>query len=273
MQTYVISLARRPDRRAHIIGQLDKAGINYEIFDAIDGRDLDLTDAQLFDPETVRTDTTFDSACYGCALSHLELYRRVIAQGLERAFILEDDLDLPTDLGALLDAIAKHMTGAEVVLLNFHLVGKSYNACRVTKAGAVPLPSSRLLVQVADSGVPGSTGAYLITREACARMARTVLPIRVQPDDWAFFQKESAIDRLRCVVPMPVDNSVAVRTTKETYPPGSIRARVLDAANIGRIPILYQALALRRRRGLRRHWRPGLTEFIEDLPESGLPRL
>jgi glycosyl transferase, family 25 len=268
MKTYVISLARRPDRRAHITGQLDKTGIDYEILDAIDGRDLDLRDARLFDPVAVSSDTTLDSSCFGCALSHLEIYRRMLEEGLEKAFILEDDVNLPADLDALLDAVAKHMTGAEVVLLNFHLVGKAYEACRVTRTGSTPLPSNRLLVEVVEGGFPGSTGAYLITRDACTRMARIAVPVKTQPDDWAFFFREGAIDHLKCVVPMPVDNSSAIRTTKETYPPGSIQARILESVNSARIPVVYQALALRRRWGLRRHWRPGRTEFVEDLPGS-----
>lgn len=269
MRTYVISLARRPDRRAHILAQLSKTGIDYELVDAVDGRQLDMTDEQLFDPATLHTYPDFDSSCVGCALSHLEVYRRVLDEGHERAFVLEDDVDLPADVGALIDVIAEHMTGAEVVLLNFHLVGTSLEACRVTKAGSIPLPRSRLLVHVVDGGFPGSTAAYLITREACARMVKTVLPVRTQPDDWALFYSEGTIDRLRCVVPMPVKNSLAVRTTKETYPPGSLQERVLEIANSARIPILYQALALRRWWGLRRHWRPGRTEFVEDLPGGG----
>jgi glycosyl transferase family 25 len=266
MRTYVISLARRPDRRAYILSQLSKTGIHYELIGAVDGRDLDLTDARLFDQVAVRTDTTLDPSCFGCALSHLEIYRKVLDEGLDEAFILEDDVELPVDVGALLEAVAPHMKGAEVVLLNFHTVGKTYEACRVTKAGSIPLPASRLLVQAVDGGFPGSTGAYLITREACERMMKAALPVRTQPDDWALFYREGAIDRLRCVVPMPVKNTVAVRTTKETYPPGSLQERALELVNNNKIPILYHALALRRWWGLRHDWRPGRTEFVEDLP-------
>jgi glycosyl transferase, family 25 len=260
MHAYVVNLDRAPDRRAHIMAQLGKTRVHYEIVDAVDGRDLDLTDTRLFDPTVVGT-STFRPGAAGCALSHLAVYRRVLDTGLDKALILEDDVALPADLNALIDAIGQHMRGAEVVLLNFH----SRQPCRITRAGSIPLPTSRLLVQVVDEGQPSSTGGYLITREACARMVRTVLPLRVQPDDWGFFQREGAIDRVRCVVPMPVTNSEVFRTTIDYYRPGSLQARVREAVASARIPVLHQALALRRRRTFRRLGWTGRTEFVEEL--------
>ena len=246
--------------------QLGRTGVHYEIVNAVDGRDLDLRDTKLFDPAV---DSSFSPGIFGCVLSHLDVYRRVLDDGHEVALVLEDDIVLPADLGALLDAITQHMIGAEVVLLNFH----SDEACRITKAGSVELPSSRLLVQIVDKGSPWSGGAYLITREACSRMVRTVLPVRSRADHWARFYREGAIDRVRCVVPMPVENSVVLRTTKDNYRPGSLQARVLEAVASTRVPPLHQALALRRRRHLRRYVKSGRTELVEEFPGGGLPPL
>jgi glycosyl transferase family 25 len=244
------------------MAQLGKTQINYEIVNAVDGRDLDLSDTQVVAPVFAATITAHPGVV-GCALSHLEAYRRILNDGLEIACILEDDVVLPTDLGALIDKITPQMSGAEVVLLNFH----SREPCRITKLGAAQLSSSRLLVHVADRGQAESTAGYLITRAACARMVKTVLPVRTAADSWGFFCREGAIDRLRCVVPMPVVQSPALRTTLSYYRPGSIYASVREAVASSRVPILYQALAFRRRR----HWRRsaiGKTEFVEDLLAS-----
>src|SRR5215467_4672455 len=184
MQAYVINLARSSERRAHIVDQLSRTQINYEIVNAVDGRDLDLSDTRIVDPAFAATSAAYPGAV-GCALSHLQVYRRILGDGLERACILEDDVMLPADFGVLTDTIARHMRGAEVVLLNF----QSQGPCLITKTGAVQLPSSRLLVQFVDEGQAASTGGYLITREACARMVKTVLPLRAQPDDWAFYHR------------------------------------------------------------------------------------
>jgi glycosyl transferase family 25 len=260
MQAYVINLARSPDRRAHITAQLGKTQVNYKIVNAVDGRDLDLSDTRVVDPAFAAANVTH-LGVVGCALSHLEVYRRILDDGLEIACILEDDVVLPKDLGILIDAITGHMRGAEVVLLNF----QSPEPFRITKAGAAQLPSSRLLVHVVDEDQAESTGGYLITREACARMVKTVLPVRTVADSWALFHREGAIDRLRCVVPMPVVQSPVLRTTMSYHRPDSLYTSLREAIASSRLPILHQALAFRRRRHLGRR-AVGRTEFVEEFP-------
>ena len=264
MQTYVINLARSPDRRAYIVAQLGRTKVNYVIVNAVDGRDLDLSDIRVVDPVfAAKCVAQSHPGVVGCALSHLEVYRRILDDGLEIGCILEDDVVLPTDLGVLTEALTRHMSGAEVILLNF----QSPEPCRITKEGAEQLPSSRLLVNFADEGQAASTGGYLITREACARMVKTMSPARAVADDWALFCREGAIDRLRCVVPMPVIQDPTLRTTMSYYRPGSLYTRVREAVASSRLPILSHALAFRRQRILRRYAN-GRTEFVEELPEG-----
>ncbi len=247
-----------------MIAELGKTRLDYEITEAVNGRALDLTDTRLFSPAV---DSEFTPGAFGCVFSHLAIYRRVADDGHEIALVLEDDVILPADLDELLDVIAPQMKGAEVVLLNF----SSYFA-KFTKEGAVPIGSSRLLVHIVDDGSPWSGAAYLITREACARMAETALPVRARADAWAHFYREGALDRVRCVMPMPVANSVTLRSTKDNFRPGSIQARVLETVANAKIPLLYQVLALRRQRHLQ-HYRNGQVEFVEALPGSEPPPL
>jgi glycosyl transferase family 25 len=260
MQTYAINLARSPDRRAHITAQLEHAQVNYQIVDAVDGRGLDLGDARLVEPAFARANTP-RPGIVGCSLSHLETYRRIIDDDLEIACILEDDVVIPDDLVILADAIGQQMSGAEIVLLNFH----SQEPCRITKANVAHLPLSRLLAQIVDEGQVTSAACYLITREACARMVKTIPPVRVVADDWAFFVGQGAVDRLRCVVPMPVVQNTDLRTTISYHQPDSMYSSVRELISGSRIPILRQALALRRRRHQQRY-AVGRTQFVEDIP-------
>lgn len=255
MQFYVINLARSPDRRAYMVAQLGETGVHYEIVNAIDVRDLDLGDARLVDPGFCAS--TPRPGEIGCALSHLEVYRKVLDDGVEVACVLEDDVILPPDLGALVDAVASQMTGAEVTLLNFH----SQEPLRITRASMLQLPSSRRLVQVAEVGQAGSGGGYLITREACARMEKTARPAKSVADNWALFHSEGAIDRLRCVIPMPVVQSSDFRTTMNHFQLDSRRARFRDAIAGSRIPILRHALSRRRQRHHERY-AVGRIEFV-----------
>lgn len=263
MQAYIINLARSTDRRAHITGQLGQARADHEIVNGVDGRDVDLSDTELVDQAFANAHTARPGVV-GCALSHLKTYQKILDDDLDSACILEDDVLLPEDFSVLTSAIARHMSGAEVVLLNFH----SQGTCRITRAGAADLPSSRLLARVVDETPPKSAGCYLITREACARMAKLILPVRVVADDWAFFYRQGAIDRLRCVVPMPVIQSPAFRRITMSYHrPGSLYASIREAVAGSKVPIVHQTLASRRRRHMQRY-AVGRAEFVEDVARS-----
>ena len=116
MYAYVINLERSPDRRAHMVSELKKAGLDYEFVPACDGRDLDPNDQSVITPELLAK-SPFPANQGATSLSHLRCYERMIAQGRDTALVLENDVLLPADINALTDAVAAHLTGSEVALL------------------------------------------------------------------------------------------------------------------------------------------------------------
>ena len=261
MHAYVINLARSPERRAHITSQLRKAKVDYEIITGVDGRDLDLNDRATIDP-SLFTRSSWPAGMAGCALSHLRIYQKMVADGLDTALVLEDDVTLPPDLGSLADALVAHLTGAELVLLNYD----SKNTCKMSQEGAVELPSSRLLVLPIDVRQLGSSAGYLITQEAAKRMSESVLPVRVSPDDWWFFYREGGLDRIRCVVPLPITKSPEFESTIGLYGLGKgLKARLLEPLVRHRVPLLHQAISYRRQRIYRQMTRSEIVDapFIE----------
>jgi glycosyl transferase family 25 len=267
MHAYVINLARSVDRRAHITAELRKTGLNYEIITAVDGRDVDLHDSSIVDP-LLFAKNSFPAGTAGCALSHLRTYQKIIADGLDEALILEDDVTLPADLGGLVDSIAPHMTGAEVALLNYGSPGR----CRMSLEGSVDLPSSRLLALPIDINPLVNAAAYVITREACERMSESALPLRANADDWQFFYKESVLDRIRCVLPLAVGKSAKFESTIGLYSLGSgIKARLVGPFVRHKIPLLHQVILYRRQRILREWGRSEIVDapFIEKPSRLG----
>ena len=263
MQVYVINLARSVDRRAHIIAELRKTGLDYEIMTAVDGRDLDLHDPALID-SSLFAKSSFPAGTAGCALSHLHAYQKIIADGLDEALILEDDVTLPADLGNLADAVARHMTGAEVALLNYG----SPDVCKMSRHGVVELPSARQLALPIDISHLVNAAAYVITREACERMRESVLPLRANADDWQFFYKEGILDRIRCVLPLVVPKTAKFESTIGLYSlGGGLKSRLVGPLVRHRIPLLHRVILYRRQRILRR-W--GRSEIV-DLPFTEKP--
>jgi glycosyl transferase family 25 len=249
MHAYVINLARSPDRRAHIVAELQRTGLTYEFIDAVDGRNLDLDDTTLVDPVLIAR-YSFPAGTAGCSLSHLSAYKKILADGFEHALILEDDIALPTDLNELAEDLASHMTGAEVALLN-------YASCppgplRIGSMGSVELSSSRLFALPIDVRQLVNSGAYVITREACERTIEHLLPIRAAADDWHFFYDQGFFDRIRCVLPQPVPKSPQFESTIGLYSLGTgFKARLVGPLVRHKIPGIHQALTYRRQRIMR----------------------
>jgi glycosyl transferase, family 25 len=251
MHAYVINLARSPDRRAHIVAELERTGLDYEIVPAVDGRTLDLDNSTSIDP-SLASRCPFPAGAAGCALSHFNVYQKILDDGRDHALILEDDVMLPADLGDLADAVADHLTVAEVALLNYG----SYppGPLRISSQGSVDLTSSRAMVLPIDVRQLVNAGAYIITRQACARMVERVQPIRATADDWRFFYEEGFLDRVRCVLPQPVTKCPNFESTIGLYSLGNgVKARLVGPLVRHKIPILQQAILYRRQR-IMRHW-------------------
>jgi glycosyl transferase family 25 len=247
-----------------MVRELRKAGLEHEFVEAVEGRDLDLSDTTLVDPDWLG-EGPFWAGVVGCSLSHLKVYQKIVDEGVERALVLEDDVVLPRDLGALVDAVSTHMEGAEAVLLHHHRFGRidGGEAYRFLSRGSVELPGSRILAVPTNVGDLGATGAYVITREACQRMVKKMPPVKARADDWAFFCDEGVLDTVRCVVPLPVLASANFRTTIDHYAANSIQTRLRNA--IINVPVLSQALAMRRQRLMNRKTR---VELVDEFDPS-----
>jgi glycosyl transferase family 25 len=267
MNVFVINLDRSLDRRAHITAELRKTGLDYEIITAVDGRDLNLHDSTIID-SSLMAKNSFPAGTAGCALSHLRTYQKIIADGLDEALILEDDVTLPADLGTLVDAVARHLTGAEVALLNYG----SPDTCKMSLEGSIDLPSARRLALPIDISHLVNAAAYVITREACERMNESVLPLRANADDWQFFYKEGTLDRIRCVLPLAVAKNPKFESTIGLYSLGNgVKARLVEPFVRHKIPLVHQVILYRRQRILRQWGRSEIVDmpFIEKPSRLG----
>ncbi|CAG2110163.1 unnamed protein product, partial [Medioppia subpectinata] len=100
---YVINLVRRPERRQRMIKCLNILGIEAQIWDAIDGKQLDDKSVEslgvhsmdgYLDPYHKRP-ITFGEI--GCFLSHYNIWQDMVRRNLSKAIILEDDVRFERD--------------------------------------------------------------------------------------------------------------------------------------------------------------------------------
>ena len=83
---FCISLKKREDRRIKIKNHLDLLNIDFDFFDAIDGREIK------------NLPTNINPGEMGCILSHLEIYKKAASEKLGNYLIIEDDCEFDIDV-------------------------------------------------------------------------------------------------------------------------------------------------------------------------------
>jgi tetratricopeptide (TPR) repeat protein len=116
---YVISLARRPDRRERFLRWNAGKGIDISVFDAVDGRMLDketLLRANIIDDLNLN----FTMGFLGSAMSHRALWEKCIVLG-QPILIFEDDVFLPDTLGDWIEPALEELAGGcDIVFLGYN---------------------------------------------------------------------------------------------------------------------------------------------------------
>lgn len=101
-KAFIISLKRAKDRREHAIAQAEKAGLDWEIVDAVDGRAFRDADG-IVDWDALMRVQEWDNSNWGCQFkaseiaiyaSHLRVYQRMLNLDIPYAFVFEDDFCL-----------------------------------------------------------------------------------------------------------------------------------------------------------------------------------
>jgi glycosyl transferase, family 25 len=129
-KTFLINMKRSPERLQFMSAQLGKLGIPFAVQEGIDGRTHDF--GGIYD-ETLSMKANgapLADVEKGCALSHRNILETVIAEDLEYALIMEDDVELPDDFKRILDAeLIRHQAGQETweyLAFNYPTVGYKF---------------------------------------------------------------------------------------------------------------------------------------------------
>ena len=149
---------------------------------------------------------------------------------------------LPTTISDTAARTAAHMHDSEVVLLYF----RGFGTCRFSARDVVELEAETQLAYPIDVHQPLTATAYLITREACRRLAQAIVPVRVAADNWGYFYELGALDALRCVIPRPVTVRKDFKSTIDYGGAESMRMRATSFVVRHKLIPFFQLLTLNR---------------------------
>jgi len=97
MHAYCINLERRPDRRAEAESEFDREGLDVEFFHATDGK--------IHAPDGIR----ISKPEWGCADSHIRVWRDIVQNGHPYALVFEDDVQLLPNFNLKLKTILEEL--------------------------------------------------------------------------------------------------------------------------------------------------------------------
>jgi GR25 family glycosyltransferase involved in LPS biosynthesis len=93
MQAYCINLERNPERRENVQGEFEREGLDVAFFRATDGK------AEA--PEGL----FITKSEWGCADSHIRVWRDMVEKGHEMALVFEDDIQLVPNFNSKLQEV------------------------------------------------------------------------------------------------------------------------------------------------------------------------
>lgn len=242
MKVYAINLERAVERRKHIIRQLEKYNLDYELIEGVDGKKLtDEELSRLCDLEAVQSRPyKLTVGALGCALSHLKAYQKMLADNVYVALILEDDVILPREINKLLTLVKNNIQNNEAILLHYFNVSPEIQL--LSRHEPTSLNDNYSLLYPVNFPMSGS--AYVIKRETARALSEIKLPIRVEADDWGYFYKNGAVESLRCVYPKPVnltyaDTQIQIQRKYSELP--RLRQKFYKFVHDNRVPFFFQA--------------------------------
>ena len=194
---YVINMADNQRRMTKAARDLEAAGIPFERFDAIVGRDISAARiSEVYDANANRRDFRHPllPGELGCYLSHIALWQKIVEGGHDGAFLLEDDFEAQSHLKAVLSKLSKDDRPWDLVKL-------------YARRPAAKVVASEKLVEGVDLvepyQIPNTTLGYAIRRSAAEKLLTASIPFaRPIDEDHKRFWEHGL--NVRLVVPPPL---------------------------------------------------------------------
>lgn len=164
---FVINLLRDIDRKNHIIKILKPLNVDYEFFEAVDGKQLSQSEiTKIYDSKTAKKLRKVDLLIgeIGCSLSHLGVYKKMLAQGIQQAIILEDDAVIEDGFLQVINEIRHFPNDWELILLGH---GNAKYDCKIKQTTLNNLPDYYLYQSIAK--LPGMYG-YIINQQGATKI-------------------------------------------------------------------------------------------------------
>lgn len=229
---WIISLERARERRETVTRGFRDLRLPFELIPAVDGRNLTATERRRYSRWralfTIGRDMT--AGDIGCALSHLGVYERMVAQDVPEVLVVEDDVTPLPELVDVLEARAALPPDWQVLTLH------SLFASSAPRPLAQPPLADRFRVCTYDR-IPFGTQCYLARRSAALRLLAVADPVRMPADELLFRRRPAGL-RVYGIEPSPVVHADlgselgARRASDSPWPVRAVEHTVVTAGKV-----------------------------------------
>ncbi len=178
-------------RKEHMKHVLEEAQLRYEFIDAVIGKELTLPHRDYNEKKYRLAHGKYTSLGeLGCYFSHMKAFEIFLKSSEEYALILEDDIEFPKDIAAVLNNLLNHSHRFDLLkLCDFHK-GLRYNIASLDDTYSLACSLTR------QTG----SGGYLVNRKAAKQMLKNLLPMWL-PFDHAFDREWTFGVNTMCINP------------------------------------------------------------------------
>lgn len=195
MKIFIINLIEDIAKKHDMLSQLQQLDIkNYDFIQAVNGKALTVKEVheKVYDyPKCQLT-----SGEIGCALSHYQIYKKMVDENISHAIVLEDDILLPKGFNKLIKSLKKTMDTERAKILTLGKVEKFFR-----------LNDHDVGVLANEYSVISSYGtyAYCINLAAAKNLVKHLLPIKYEADMFRYFRENGWIDSFNVIYPQAVE--------------------------------------------------------------------
>lgn len=241
MKVFATTLKRSPERGAYIRAHLADLKLDFEVLDGADYQYYSEQELEAMSgPDAAANNVT--KGAIGCAISHVNMLKRVIADGLPVAMVVEDDAAFPPNIAAILDVVEKEIGEDEIITLSYH--SHHSHGMTLSRHNAKKVAGGMELLYPDDLDELASTMAYVVTARSARSLLEMLVPVHAPADHWGKHYRRGGFSSLRCLYPMLV-KPVPFRTTIDYAASKSVMSRIAAIVRRYKIPVLLQYLEKR----------------------------
>lgn len=202
MKVLVINLRQSHQRRDRMVEQLNRLQLDWKLIEGIDAESMTPQELASYchPASSEKRDGYLTPGAIGCALSHQKALQLIVSEHYRRACILEDDLLLPDNFRSILEEVDEVSTDSEVILLYW----LSFEKQLFVRQTASLLNTGYHLAESRNSDRLLSAVGYVVSADSATKLIESNRPIRATADSWGYFLSRGAVERIRSLVPSPI---------------------------------------------------------------------